>query len=79
MAATPVEESWQIVMVVWRTVTTSEGEGRPCRQVSLFGPWLFFAFTQHKQSSYTVFIHAALGGGGPRWQPLNVAVATPEW
>ncbi len=79
MLATPVEESWQMAMAAWRTVATSEGGGRPCGQVSPFEPWLFFAFTQHKQLSYTVYIHAALGGGRPRWQPLNVAVTTSEW
>ncbi len=57
MAATPVEESWQ------------DGDGGvancPCRQVSQFRLWLFFAVTQHKQPSYTVYIHAALGVVGP--------------
>jgi hypothetical protein len=65
-------------MAAWQTVATSEDGGRPRRQVSPLGLWLFFAFTQHKQSSYTVYIHAALGGDGPRWRPLNVAVATAE-
>jgi hypothetical protein len=41
--------------------------------------WLFLAVTQQKQSSYTVHIRAALGGDGPRWGPLNDAVATSEW
>jgi hypothetical protein len=29
--------------------------------------------------SSAAHIHAALGGGGPRWRPLNVAVASSEW
>jgi hypothetical protein len=57
MAATPVEESWQMLMVAWRTIATSEGGGSPYRQVSPFGPWLFY---KHKQLSHTVFIHASL-------------------
>ncbi len=67
-----------MTMSAWRTVTTSEDGGHPCHQVLPLRLWLFFAFTQHKQSSYTVHIHAALGGDGPRWQPLKVAVATSE-
>jgi hypothetical protein len=65
-------------MAAWRTVSTSESGGRPCRQVSPLRLWLFFAFTQHKQWPYTVHIHADLGGDGLRWRPLNVAVATAE-
>ncbi len=67
-----------MAMTAWRTVATSEDGGRPCRQISPLRLWLFFAFTQHIQSSYTVHIHAALRGDGPRWRPLNVAVATAE-
>jgi hypothetical protein len=65
-------------MAAWRTVATSEGGGCPCRQVSSFGLWQLLAVTQHNQSSYTVHIHAAIGSGGPRWQPLSVAVAAPQ-
>jgi hypothetical protein len=78
MAAVPVEESWQ------------DGDGGLAnspnfrRQRSSLLPsfairlWLFFTFTQQKQLLYTVHIHAALGSGGPRWWPLNVAVAMSE-
>jgi hypothetical protein len=66
-------------MAVWRTVATYEDGGHPCRQVSSLRLWLFLAFTQQKQLSYTVHIPAALGGDGPRWRPLNDAVATSEW
>ncbi len=71
----------RMAMMAWQTVTTSEGGGRPCHQVLPFRLWLSLAFTQNKRSSYTVHIHAALGGGEPRWQPLYVAVAVAaaEW
>ncbi len=78
MAATPAEPGG-MAMAAWRAVATSEGGGHPCRQVSSFRMWQLLAYTQHNQSSYTAHIHAALGGGGPRWQPLNVAVATSKW
>jgi hypothetical protein len=40
-------------------------------------PVLLYDFSSLKTSysivkSYTVHIHAILGGGGPKWQPLNV-------
>jgi hypothetical protein len=42
--------------------------------------WHFLPFTQQKLLlSSTAYIHAALGGDGPRWQPLNVAVAMYKW
>jgi hypothetical protein len=66
-------------MAAWRTVAASAGGGRTFHQVSLFRLWQFLAFTQHKQLSYTAHIHAALGDGEPRWQPLNVTVATSQW
>jgi hypothetical protein len=79
MVAMPVEESWQDGDGGVATVATSKGGGLPCRQVSLFRLWQLLAFTQHKQLSYTAHIHSALGGGGPRWRPLNVAVAMSQW
>jgi hypothetical protein len=38
--------------------------------------FFFSAVTQQKQIAinYSVLVHAALGGGWPRWQPLNGAV-----
>ncbi len=72
------EVSWQVAMVAWRNVATSEDGDHPCRQVSPLRLWLLLAFTQHKQLPYTVHIQAALGGDGPRWRPLNVAVAMSE-
>jgi hypothetical protein len=67
-----------MAMVAWLTIATSKGGDHPCRQVLPLRLWLFFASTQHEQSSYTVHIHAALGGGEPRWRPLYVAVTTSE-
>jgi hypothetical protein len=66
-------------MAAWRNVATSAGGGHPCRQVSSFRLWQILAVTQHEQSSYTAHIHAVMGGGGPRWRPLNVPVATSQW
>jgi hypothetical protein len=33
----------------------------------------WFYFTLHSSLLSSVHIHAVLGGGGPKWQPLNVA------
>jgi hypothetical protein len=58
-------------MAAGRTVATSEGRGRPCCQ-SRHMAVAFSLQLQHINSSLqSVYIHAALGGDGPRWQPLN--------
>jgi hypothetical protein len=75
MAATPAEPG-RMAMAVWRTVATSGGCS--CCQVSSFGLCQLLAFTQRNQSSYTAHIHITVGGGGPRWRPLIVAVATSQ-
>jgi hypothetical protein len=67
-----------MVMAAWRTVATSEDGGHPCSQVLPLRLWLFFAFTQHKQSFYTVHIHAPLGGDGPGGGGLSMLLLLPR-
>jgi hypothetical protein len=62
---------------VWQIVATSRVGGRPCpesRHMTLAFHCLYTTVQQLLSSS--VNIHAILGGGGPRQQPLNVAVNT---
>jgi hypothetical protein len=56
-------------------VATFGDGGHLCHQFSQHDCCSLQAVTQQSPSS-TVHIHASLGGGWPRWQPLNVAVAT---
>jgi hypothetical protein len=58
-----------MAMVAWRKTQLPEAE------------IVLVAKSHHniKQSFYIAHIHAVLGGDGPRWQPLNVAVATSQW
>jgi hypothetical protein len=59
--------------VARQIVATFKNGGRPCRQ----SHHVTAAFTVYLHNSPlypTVYIHAALGGGGHRLQPLNVAV-----
>ncbi len=60
-------------------VATSEGRGRPCYQSRPTVVVLLLSSTQHKQiiNNYSALVHTALGGGWPRWQPLNGAVQQP--
>jgi hypothetical protein len=85
MAAARVEESW-------KDGDGGMANGRKWRS-SLSpniatGLWLFFTFTQQKQSLYTVHIHAALGGGGLsmllsphlKWQDASgESLGRPQW
>jgi hypothetical protein len=36
-------------------------------------------YTTINSHFYTALIHTALGGGGPSWQPLIVAVVMSQW
>jgi hypothetical protein len=72
VAATPVGECPGVtVMVARQIVATSDGGGRHWRQ-SRHTEW-FFLFSGLFSTLLSAYIHAAFGGGGPRWQPLNVA------
>ncbi len=57
-------------------VATFDEGGRFFRQPILRG-WP--SSSLHSSLLSSVHIHAVFGGGGPRWQPLNVAVATSVW
>ncbi len=59
-------------------VATSNDGGHPCCQFRHMP--VDFSLQSHNSSLHSsVHIHAALGGGLPRWQPLNVTVATTYW
>jgi hypothetical protein len=59
-------------------VATSEDGGHPCCQFCDFVVTFVLQFHNSPLNS-SVNILAALGGGWPRWQPLNIAVAMPYW
>jgi hypothetical protein len=63
-------------MAARRTAAASKGRGRPYFQSRPTAVVRILAVTQQKQTAinYSVLVHAALGGGWPRWQPLNGAV-----
>jgi hypothetical protein len=49
----------------------SAGGGRPSRQFHQNGAGFSLLLHNINSSLQSVPVHAALGGGGPRWQPLN--------
>ncbi len=60
-----------------RIVQISE-EGHPCCQYCHSA--VAYSLQLHNSPLYSkVNVHAALGVGGPRWQPLNVAFAMRYW
>jgi hypothetical protein len=63
VAATPVRESWQ----------GGEGRGCTCHQSRPVRQWLFPCSYTTNSLLQSVYVHAVLGGGGPRWQPFNGA------
>ncbi len=48
------EEPGTVATAAGRTVATSEGGGRPCRQSRPLWRGLFIAYTQHKQSEISI-------------------------
>ncbi len=72
------EEPGTVATAVRRIVATSAGGDRPCRQSRPERRRL--SLLLHINSLLqTVFVHAALGGDGPRWQPLNGADCHALW
>jgi hypothetical protein len=60
-------------MAARQIVATSKGRGSHCRQSCRMAV-AFSLQLQHINSSlHSVYVHAVLGGDGPRWQPLNGA------
>jgi hypothetical protein len=63
-----------------RMVATSEGGGRPRRQSRPERRWFFQRRLHNINSSLqSVLVHAVLGGGWPRWQPLNGTDSHALW
>jgi hypothetical protein len=60
-------------------VAISKGEVVLDASLALRRRFFFFAVTQQLIARFNpaVLIHAVLGGGWPRWQPLNGAVTPP--
>ncbi len=59
-------------------IATSKDGGHPCCQ-SCHMPVDFSLQSHNSLLHSSVQIHAARGGGLPRWQPLHVAVAMTYW
>jgi hypothetical protein len=59
-----------MVTVVRRIVATAYGGSHHWCQSCL--PVWFFLFSVLFSTLFNTHVHAAFGGGGPRWQPLNV-------
>jgi hypothetical protein len=57
-------------------VAATPVEGLLARWRRRHGEW---SLHNINQLFYTAYIHVALGVGGPRWRPLNAAVAMSEW
>ncbi len=67
------EDPGRVATAAGRIVATSEGRGRPSRQSRPVGAGFSLHLHNINRSLQTVLVHAALGGDGPRWQPLNGA------
>jgi hypothetical protein len=71
VVATPVGECpGAMLTVARRIVATSDRGGRLWRQ-SCHEAWLFL-FSVFFSILFSTYVHAAFGGVGSRWQPLNV-------
>jgi hypothetical protein len=66
------------VLAVRRIVATSNEGGSPCSQSRQKVMPSSLQFHNSPQYS-SVNVHAVLGGGWPRRQPLNIADSTPYW
>ncbi len=68
-------------MAARRMAATSKGGIVLDASLALRQRFFFFAVTQQLIARFNpaVLIHAVLGGGWPRWQPLNGAVTPSYW
>jgi hypothetical protein len=68
-----------MAMAARQTAAASKGGGRPCFQSRPTVVVCILAVTQQKQTTinYSVLVHAALGGGWPRWQLSMVLYSNP--
>jgi hypothetical protein len=74
------EEPGTAATAARRMVATSEGGGRPRRQSRPERRWFFQRRLHNINSSLqSVLVHAVLGGGWPRWQPLNDTDSHALW
>ncbi len=68
------ESPGAMAMVVRRTAAASEDGGHLGCQSRPTAVVFLYCSLHNQSSSPSVLVHTALGGGWPRWQPLNGAV-----